>query len=85
MSNKEAENQDPLADTRRLVAQEIPHGLDRRSFLMRTAVGGAAAVMTGCSVTPEEKTAKAAATFSVLMTLLSGPATYAACRSVSIG
>ncbi len=29
---------------------------------MRTAVGGAAAVMTGCSPSPEEKTAKAAAT-----------------------
>ena len=29
---------------------------------MRTAVGGAAAVMTGCSASPEERTAKAVAT-----------------------
>src|SRR5262249_18886433 len=76
MSNKEADEsadtplstpraasrEDPLADTRQLIAQEIPHGVDRRSFLMRTAVGGAAAVLTGCSVSPEEKTAKAVAT-----------------------
>src|SRR5262245_56552127 len=64
MSHKEADEfrQDPLADTRGLIAQDTPHGVDRRSFLMRTAVGGAAAVMTGCSVSPEDKTAKAAAT-----------------------
>jgi L-serine dehydratase len=48
-----------LADTRPLVAHEAPKGVDRRSFLMRTAVGGAAAVMTGCSVSPAERTAKA--------------------------
>ena len=59
MSNKRAE--DPLADTRQLIAQEIPHGVDRRSFLMRTAVGGAAAVMTGCAVSPEEKSGPGAA------------------------
>src|SRR5262245_65631856 len=66
MSHKEADEfrQDPLADTRGLIAQEIPHGVDRRSFLMQTAVGGAAAVMTGCSVSPEERTAKAVATLS---------------------
>ena len=43
----EASRQDPLADTRPLISQEIPHGVDRRSFLMRSAVGGAAAVLTG--------------------------------------
>src|SRR5215831_18547463 len=58
----EAAREDPFADTRRLIAQQIPHGVDRRSFLMRVAVGGAAAVMTGCSPSPEEKTAKAVAT-----------------------
>src|SRR5215510_14900674 len=62
MSNKKASLEDPLVDTRELLAQEIPHGVDRRSFLMRTAVGGAAAVMTGCSPSAEEKTAKAVAT-----------------------
>ena len=68
MSNKEAEKsteaapENPLADTRQLISPEIPNGVDRRSFLMRTAVGGAAAVLTGCSASPEEKTAKAVAT-----------------------
>jgi len=60
MSNKEAH--DPLADTRQLISEEVPRGVDRRSFLMRTAVGGAAAVMTGCTAAPEERTATAAAT-----------------------
>jgi L-serine dehydratase len=59
---REASRQDPLADVGRLVAHDIPHGVDRRSFLMRTAVGGAAAVMTGCAAAPEEKTAKAVET-----------------------
>src|SRR3954469_20427043 len=62
MSNKEVEKSDPLADTRPLISQEIPRGVDRRSFLMRSAVGGAAAVMTGCSASPEERTAKAVET-----------------------
>ena len=68
MSNKEAEKlpdagpQDPFADTQSLVAHVVPAGVDRRSFFIRAAVGGAAAVMTGCSPSTEEKTAKAAAT-----------------------
>jgi L-serine dehydratase len=61
-SSREASREDPLADTRELIAEEIPQGVDRRSFLMRTAVGGAAAVMTGCSVSPEERTTQAVAT-----------------------
>ena len=64
MSNKETGKsvQDPLADTHELIAREVPHGIDRRSFLMRSAVGGAAAMMTGCSPTPEQRTTAAAAT-----------------------
>jgi L-serine dehydratase len=63
MSNTETpRDTDLLADTRQLTEVEVPQGVDRRSFLMRAAVGGAAAVMTGCAVSPEEKTAKAVAT-----------------------
>jgi L-serine dehydratase len=63
MSNKDDEKrEDPLADTSGLISLEIPPGVDRRNFLMRSAVGGAAAVLTGCSVSPVEKTAKAVAT-----------------------
>src|SRR5262245_1490833 len=61
-SRQQAAHDDPLADTRQLVAQDVPHGVDRRRFLMRAAVGGAAAVMTGCSQTPEQRTAQAVAT-----------------------
>ncbi|HEY1913668.1 MAG TPA: twin-arginine translocation signal domain-containing protein, partial [Vicinamibacterales bacterium] len=58
----EARRADPLADTRNLTEVPVPAGVNRRSFLMRTAVGGAAAVMTGCAPSPEDKTAKAVAT-----------------------
>ena len=54
--------EDPLADTSGLLAQEVPPGVDRRSFLIRSAVGGAAAVMTGRLVSGEERTAMAIAT-----------------------
>src|SRR5437763_6976722 len=62
MSNKDAEKSDPLADTRSLTSLETPRGVDRRSFLMRSAVGGAAAVMTGCAASPDARTAKAVET-----------------------
>ena len=53
---------DPLADTSTLISQEIPPGVDRRNFLIRSAVGGAAAVMMGRVVSAEERTAMAIAT-----------------------
>ena len=78
MSNKETEkfedktnstekpgeviSEDPLADISRLISKEIPPGVDRRNFLMRSAVGGAAAVMMGRSVSLQESIAKALAT-----------------------
>jgi L-serine dehydratase len=42
------------------VAPVIPPGIDRRSFLMRNAVIGAAAAMTGTTWTPEARAAQAA-------------------------
>ncbi len=42
------------------VATEIPAGIDRRSFLIRNAVIGAAAVMTGRVWTPEARAQQAA-------------------------
>jgi L-serine dehydratase len=41
--------------------EDLPAGVDRRSFLMRSAVVGAAAVLTGRSVSAEEQKAKASA------------------------
>ena len=57
---------DPLADTSRLTSQKVPPGVDRRSFLIRSAVGGAAAVMTGSVVSAHERIEKAVATLPVL-------------------
>jgi L-serine dehydratase len=58
----EADCEDPLANSDQLLSQEVPRGVDRRNFLIRTAVGGAAAVMMGRSVSAQERTAKALAT-----------------------
>jgi len=58
----EAFRDDPLADTSTLISQEVPSGVDRRNFLIRSAVGGAAAVMMGRTVSAEERTAMAIAT-----------------------
>ncbi len=54
--------EDPLADTTGLISPEVPPGVDRRNFLIRSAVGGAAAVMTGRYISAEERTAMAIAT-----------------------
>ena len=43
----EVVREDPLADISGLISKEIPPGVDRRNFLIRSAVGGAAAVMMG--------------------------------------
>ena len=59
---RDASQEDVLADTSSLTSREVPAGVDRRQFLIRSAVGGAAAVMTGCTVSESERTQKAAAT-----------------------
>ena len=41
---------------------DVPEGVDRRGFLMRSAVGAAAVVLTGCAPSPADQTAKAVAT-----------------------
>jgi L-serine dehydratase len=58
----EAFREDPLADTTALISQAVPSGVDRRHFLIRSAVGGAAAVMMGQTVSAEARTAMALAT-----------------------
>ena len=40
---------------------EVPPGVDRRTFMMRSAVIGAAAVITGCTPTEKQQTAAASA------------------------
>ena len=57
MSKKQ--NEDPLADATQVISPDVPRGVDRRSFLMRSAVVGAAAVMTGQAVSARSRTLKA--------------------------
>jgi len=57
---------DPLDSTIELLSKAVPPGVDRRSFLIRSAVGGAAAVMTGSIVSAHERVEKAVATLPVL-------------------
>jgi L-serine dehydratase len=49
---------DPLAGTDELVVETIPGGVDRRAFLMRSALIGATSVITGQGVSAEEKIKK---------------------------
>ena len=57
----EPDTHDPLGRTDQLVAQEVPAGIDRRTFLMRSAVVGATAVMTGQSISAQERTQRSTA------------------------
>jgi L-serine dehydratase len=52
----EAGREDPLGRPGRLISQEIPPGVDRRTFLMRSALIGATAVILGQPVSAEERT-----------------------------
>ncbi len=59
MSNREDvkdDDRDPL-DPSPQVPSEIPTGLDRRKFIMRSAVISAAAVMNGCTRSETEQNA----------------------------
>jgi len=62
---REVVREDPLADISRLISQEVPPGVDRRNFLIRSAVGGAAAVMIGSTVSAQERIAMAVKTLPV--------------------
>lgn len=57
--NESTEREDPLADASGLVSKEVPPGVDRRSFLIRSAVVGAAAIMTGRNLSAAERSTEA--------------------------
>ena len=59
--NKELADNDPLGSLDPLISQNIPDGVDRRTFLMRSAVVGATAVMTGRFVSAQERTERSTA------------------------
>ena len=51
----QAERKDPLGSSGQVISREIPPGVDRRTFLMRSAVVGATAVITGRRVFPPRR------------------------------
>src|SRR6476660_1299916 len=53
---------DALDGSVELISRGIPQGVDRRAFLMRSAMIGAMSVISGVSISCEEKTEKAART-----------------------
>src|SRR4051794_38012925 len=53
---------DPLDGTVELSSRGFPQGVDRRAFVMRSAMIGAMSVMSGAAISCEEKTEKAART-----------------------
>ena len=52
---------DPLDGTVDLISRAVPHGVDRRTFLMRSAVVSATAVITGRVISAQEQTQRAIA------------------------
>ncbi|HVS23660.1 MAG TPA: L-serine ammonia-lyase [Gammaproteobacteria bacterium] len=60
MTTGNHEDQSPLG-REHLEKVEVPAGVDRRTFLMRSAVIGATAVLTGRSISAQERTAAATA------------------------
>src|SRR4029077_20938920 len=52
---------DPLGSADKVLLPEVPAGVDRRKFIMRSAVISAAAVMNGCSRSETEAKAPAPA------------------------
>ena len=55
------DSKDPLANSDPFISQEIPPGVDRRTFLMRSAVVGATAVILGRSVSADERSQRSIA------------------------
>ncbi len=58
----EAEHADPLGRDDDINSREIPPGVDRRTFLMRSAVVSAAMVITGNPMSAQEAVKRSTAT-----------------------
>jgi len=57
----ESERENPIGASNKVLSQEIPIGVDRRTFLMRSAVVGAAAVIVGTTISAQERTERSTA------------------------
>jgi L-serine dehydratase len=62
MNSREDQDQTSVADPDSAIATEIPEGVDRRAFLMRAALIGATAVLTGRPMPADAQAAAAKAT-----------------------
>ncbi|HET9787772.1 MAG TPA: serine dehydratase beta chain, partial [Pyrinomonadaceae bacterium] len=60
-SAKQTDSNNLFDSSEPLISQEIPPGVDRRTFLMRSAVVGATTVMLGRSVSASERTLRSIA------------------------
>ena len=58
---EQPDSTNPLDVTDPFISQEIPPGVDRRTFLMRSAVVGATTVMLGRSLSAQERTLRSVA------------------------
>ena len=56
------EQEDLIGSADQLLKEEIPSGVDRRTFMMRSAVVGATAVITGRAISAQERTTRATGT-----------------------
>src|SRR5262245_57224634 len=52
---------DPLGATDDVLPAEVPSGVDRRTFFMRSAVIGATAVMTGIPISAQQRAKRSTA------------------------
>jgi L-serine dehydratase len=53
--DRKDDREDPLGSADDVLNQEIPEGVDRRTFLMRSAVVGSAAVISGVTLSAQER------------------------------
>jgi L-serine dehydratase len=61
LDSVERPGEDPLGPLSDVTSHEIPPGVDRRTFLMRSAVVGATAVIVGRTVSAQERTQRSTA------------------------
>src|SRR5262252_10992842 len=59
--SRETGQEDPLGSANELISHAVPPGVDRRTFMMRSAVVGAAAVIAGRQISAQERHQRAAA------------------------
>jgi L-serine dehydratase len=57
----ESERENPIGTSTDVLSQDSPVGVDRRTFLMRSAVVGAAAVVAGAHISAQERTERSTA------------------------